>query len=101
MVLGTNILIYFAKPGGEHLSPWVVEPSAEDSVISRIEALGFPNISMEEKAGIKNALAMLPEVQLGEAVTERAIALRQQRRMGLADAIIAATPLEYGQELVT
>ena len=101
MVLDTNIVIYFAKPGGEHLSPWVGDPAAEVSVVSRIEALGFPNISAEEKAGIKKALAVLPEEGLGEAVTERAIALRQQRRMGLADAIIAATALEHDMPLVT
>jgi predicted nucleic acid-binding protein len=34
-------------------------------------------------------------------VAARAILLRQQRKMGLADAIIAATALEYGLPLVT
>ena len=101
MVLDTNILIYFAKPTGEHLSPWVVNPSAAVSVISRIEALGFPTMSAEEKTGITRAISMLPEIGLSDAVTERAIALRQARRMGLADAIIAATALEHGEELVT
>ncbi len=38
---------------------------------------------------------------LDAVVIERAIALRQERKMGLADAIIAATALVHGLELVT
>src|SRR5260221_14016989 len=101
MVLDTNILIYYSKPGGDHLSPWVMDPSARVSIITRIETLGFPRISHEEKAAIKNALAMLPQAELSEPIVEQAIALRQERKMGLADSIIAATALEHGKELVT
>ena len=38
---------------------------------------------------------------LTESVEERAIALRQERKMGLADAIIAATALVHGLTFVT
>ena len=38
---------------------------------------------------------------LDAAVIERAIALRQESKMGLADAIIAATALVHGLNLVT
>jgi hypothetical protein len=38
---------------------------------------------------------------LDDEVVERAIALRQEKKMGLADALIAATALEYDLPLVT
>lgn len=101
MVLDTNILIYSAKPGGEHLRPWLDDPGATVSIVSRIESLGFPRISEEEKAALEGAFRSLPETGLTEAVARRAIALRQERKMGLADAIIAATALEQDLPLVT
>ena len=101
MVLDTNILIYSAKPGGEHLRPWLDDPGAMVSIVSRIEALGFPGISAEEKAALEGALQSLLETGLTEAVATRAISLRQERKMGLADSIIAATALVSGVSLVT
>ena len=64
MVLDTNILIYSAKPGGEHLRQWLDDPGAMVSIVSRIEALGFPGISAAEKAALEGALQSLPEAGL-------------------------------------
>ena len=50
---------------------------------------------------IRQSLAGLPELGLDAEIAERAIALRQQRKMGLGDAIIAATALVHGLTLVT
>jgi toxin FitB len=101
MVLDTNILIYSTKPGGERLRPWLDDPGAVVSIASRIEALGYPHITPEERRALEAALQLLPEIQLTEAVATGAIALRQQRRMSLADAIIAATALAHALPLVT
>ena len=101
MVLDTNILIYATKPGGERLRPWLDEPGAVVSIVSRIEALGYPRIALEEKCAIDAALRLLPEIGLTDAVASGAIVLRQQKKMALADAIIAATALVHGLPLVT
>lgn len=101
MLLDSNILIYSAKPGGEHLRAWVEDASAMVSIVSRIEALGFPRITAEEKSALEAALQSLPEMGLTEAVASRAITLRQERKMALADAIIAATALVHELPLVT
>jgi toxin FitB len=101
MVLDTNILIYSTKPGGERLRPWLDDAGAMVSIVSRIEALGYSKISAEEKVALEGALQSLPETGLTEAVATGAIALRQARQMGLADAIIAATALAHGLPLVT
>ena len=101
MLLDTNIVIHFAKPGGEHLSSWFSDPAAVVSIVTRIEALGFPKISPDEEAAIKEALSAIPEAGLNDAVANRAIGLRQQRKMGIGDAIIAATALVHDLPLVT
>jgi toxin FitB len=101
MVLDSNILIYSTKPGGERLRPWLGDPGAMVSIVSRIEALGYSGISAEEEAALEVALRSLPEIGLTEAVAKRAIALRQERKMSLADAIIAATALVHDLPLVT
>jgi toxin FitB len=101
LVLDTNILIYATKPGGENLRPWMDDPGAVVSIVSRIEALGFSGISAEEEAALQAALHSLPETGLTETVAARAIVLRQERKMGLADAIIAATALAHDLPLVT
>ena len=101
MVLDTNILIYSAKPGGKDLRRWLDDPGAMMSIVSRIESLGFPGINAKEKAALENAFHFLPESGLTEPVAARTIALRQERKMGLADAIIAATALVYDTPLVT
>ena len=101
MVLDTNILINATKPGGEQLRSWLDDPAALVSIVSRIEALGYTGISAEEEAALEGALQSLPEAGLTEDVVIRAIALRRERKMGLADAIIAATALVHDVSLVT
>ena len=101
MVLDTNILIYSAQSGGERLRQWLEDPAAIVSIVSRIEALGFPRITAEEKAAIADALQCVPEAGVTESVAVQAIAPRQERKMALADAIIAATALVYRLPLVT
>ncbi len=101
MVLDTNILIYSAKPAGEHLRPWLEDANAMASIVTRIEALGFPGIAAEERTVLEAALQSLPELGLTDEVARRAISLRQSRKMDLADSIIAATPLINETPLVT
>jgi hypothetical protein len=71
------------------------------SVITRIELLGFPGISEGESRLINQKLQQLTFLPLAEFVEKRTIRLRQTRRIKLPDAIIAATALEHGLELLT
>jgi hypothetical protein len=64
MVLDTNIVIYSAKPGGELLRPWLEDANAAVSMVSRIEALGFPGIANDEKTALEGALQSLPQMGL-------------------------------------
>ena len=101
MLLDTNILIYACQPGGDWLSPWTSHPDAAIASVTKIEALGFPGISPEEETALLSFIQACPSYPLDDGVIQQAIKLRQQKKMKLGDAIIAATALEYEIPLVT
>jgi len=71
---------------------------------TRIEVLGFPRfglLSAEQQERLQTIVTSTIELALDEEVIRRSISLRQQKKLSLADAIIAATGLEYGVPLVT
>ena len=70
--------------------------SASVSVISRIETFGYPQITPAKTKGREALSKTLPELPLSGLIASRAIFLRQQGKMGLADAIFAGTALGRG-----
>lgn len=101
MLLDTNIVIDTCKSAGAWLSPWTRHPAAACASVTRVEALGYTGISAEEDEAIRDFLGEVLSYALDDGVIEAAVRLRQQKRMKLGDAIIAATALEYGVPLVT
>lgn len=69
--------------------------------IVKIEALGYARITVVEQNHLKELFAECRQLELEEAVVQRAITLRQQFNMSLGDAIVAATALVYDIELWT
>ena len=101
MLLDTNIVIHACKPDGDWLAPWTRHPEAACATITRVEALGFTGISEEEDEAIREFMGTVLSYALDDEVVQSAVRLRQQKRMKLGDAIIAATALEYGVPVVT
>ena len=100
-MLDTNIIIYACKQGGDWLNTWTEDPTAAIASVSRVEALGYHRITGDENVALRRFFSSSPSYPLDDEVIERAIALRKQTNMGLADALIAATALEYDLPLVT
>jgi toxin FitB len=69
--------------------------------VTRIEVYGFTELKADEKASLDIIFGRLTILRLDDSVIKHAIALRQEKKMTLADSIIAATALAYNLPLVT
>ncbi len=98
-VLDTNIIIYLLK--GQLKSPLPTPGSFSMSVISELEVLAYPDITLEEETQAQLLLKELDEIELTEDVKAQTIALCRKYRMKLPDAIIAATALVQDATLLT
>ena len=101
MLLDSNILIYAAKPESAELRSYLDRISRSVSVISYIESYGYQNLTSEERERLETIFRRTQVLPLTDNIADQAISLRQQRRMGLGDAIIAATAITHNLALVT
>ena len=101
-LLDSNILIYATQ---NELLP-VVRPllTSNDSLVSemtRLEALGYHKLSAGDKYFLETTLSTMDILPITPAIIDKAIELRQQRKMSTGDAIHAATALLNNLELNT
>ena len=97
-LLDTNILIYHANG---RLSFPLGAGSFAISVISEIEVLGFNGLTDIESDRLRQLVADLTVVPINDEIKEMAIELRQTTSLRLPDAIIVATAIVIGAELMT
>jgi predicted nucleic acid-binding protein len=101
MLLDSNILIYGANGEHPNLDAILDRTDLAAASVTRIETLGFHRLSEVERAWLETCFERMKILALDDEVAARAIALRQRRKMGLADAIIAATAIAHDLSLVT
>jgi predicted nucleic acid-binding protein len=101
MLLDSNVIIYSTLPEHQALRDWIRGESPWVSDISYVETLGFHNLQAEDRALLETFFSTADAIPMDPRVLDRAVALRQRRRMSLADAIIAATALVHVLTLVT
>ncbi|HEU0301145.1 MAG TPA: type II toxin-antitoxin system VapC family toxin [Longimicrobium sp.] len=77
------------------------DPDSAVSLISFVESLDFPAISIAERNALEGFFAAMDVLPVTDLVAREAVRLRQQRKMSLGDSIIAATALVHGLTLVT
>jgi predicted nucleic acid-binding protein len=71
------------------------------SAATYIEALGWHKITPAQLQLIQNFMDNAIVLQIDEPVVETAVLIKQQKKIGLGDAIIAATAIVHGLVLVT
>jgi predicted nucleic acid-binding protein len=100
-LLDTNILIYLSKKE-IHLSSFA-QPEDElfISVITYMEALGFPFKSKKEEIIINELCENLIIINLDEHIVKEVIQIRRNNKIKLPDAIIAATAVKNQLDLIT
>lgn len=101
MLLDSNILIYAAKPEFSWLQADYLHEDNSVSVITKIEVLGYHQLAAPDKQLLEALFDNLNVIDLSNEVITLAIMLRQQRKMSLGDAIIAATALAEDLPIVT
>ncbi len=104
-LLDTNFILGILKSNplvlAELSSRRLLSGECSYSAITRMELLGFQNITHEEELLILQKLEHLIYLPLTRDIEDKVIKLRQLRTIKLPDAIIAATALCSGIELLT
>ena len=101
MILDSNIIIYSALPEDEFLRDFIEENLPLVSEISRLEVLGFHNLGDDLIEYFEAFFFASTIIPISSEIVERAISIRQTRKLSLGDALIAATALENDLTLVT
>lgn len=101
MIIDSNIIIYSALPAYPTIRQLLREQSPVVSVISKVEVLGYHQLSEPARSLLESFFAAAMVLPVTDSVADEAIRLRQLRRMKLGDALIAATALVFGHTLVT
>ena len=101
MLIDSNIIIYASKPEYVSLRQFIAKNLPVVSAVSYVEVLGFHQLIQEEKELLEAFFALTDILPLTQSVLNRAVLLRQQRRMSLGDALVASTALVYHHTIVT
>lgn len=101
ILLDSNIIIYAAEPDYDELREFIAQDNPVASVISKVEVLGYHKLGPANKKQLEKLFQSLPVLSLSDNVIEKAIFLRQKRKMSLGDALIAGTALIHDLTVVT
>lgn len=99
IILDTNIFIYIAN--STLPTDIISHVDISHASITKIEALGFSMIPANELLILSALFQESYNLELTNSIIDRAVQLRQAKRISLGDSIIAATALEHGLELWT
>lgn len=101
LLLESNIFIYSILPEHKALRDWMLKQDFAASEISLVEVLGYHRLSDDDAHELENLFNMAKVLPMSRDIVDRAIQLRRQRKMGLADSFLAATAMDYDIQLVT
>jgi hypothetical protein len=100
-VIDTNVLISWYKTGVISNSNDLTRIAPVFSIITKIEALGFQEITEGEIRAISKMLDTGELVYIDSDIAQQTIKLRQKHKIKTPDAVIAATALANNSELWT
>ncbi|PIQ59850.1 MAG: PIN domain nuclease [Bacteroidetes bacterium CG12_big_fil_rev_8_21_14_0_65_60_17] len=101
MIIDSNILIYSWTDEHAELLLFIRQNAPSVSVVTKIETLGYHLLSPDERIYLETFFEDAIVLGVTEAIADRAVTLRQRRKMSLGDSLIAATALIHDVPLVT
>lgn len=103
MLLDSNIIIYSVQPEYQIILEFLSskEDNISISIVSKIEVLGYHDLSDFVKENLQLFFSEIPIINLSDEIAEIAIQLRQKKKMTLGDSIIAATAIHKNIPLLT
>jgi predicted nucleic acid-binding protein len=98
----TAVIKYLDRePGFIDLAPFLKENDCFVSVITKLEVLGWPDILPADEKRIGEFISGLTVLPLDATVEAETIQIRRKTALKLPDAIIAATAIVSGAEVVS
>lgn len=71
------------------------------SEVTRVEVIGYHQLTPHDRQFLETAFRKLTPLAITRPIIEEAIRLRQRRKLGLGDALIAATGVLHNLPLAT
>ena len=104
-LLDTNFILGLLKATPEVIAIVtnrdLLASSCAYSAVTRMELLGYPGITSDEERLIADRLSKFTYLLISSEIEDLAISLRRTRKLKLPDALIAATAIHHGLELLT
>jgi toxin FitB len=100
-ILDSNIIIYSIRPDAPASFEAIINDKPTYSRVSTLEVLGFTKITAGDEADLKKTLRWMVVEEITAEVIDRAVNLRQKKRISVPDSIIAATALLKNYRFVT
>ena len=101
MLIDSNIIIYASLPEYARLREFIATEAPAVSAVSYVEVLGYHGLAATEESLFREFFAVSTILPIDQDVLDQAVILRQQNRMSLGDALVAATALVHHLPLVT
>lgn len=101
MLLDSNIIIYSAKLEYQSIRDLIIENIPYVSVVSYIEVLGYNKLSKIQKDYFEEFFQTANMLPISNTIIKTSANLKQEKKMSLGDAIIAATALQHNLTLIT
>ena len=103
LLLDTNVILNFLRKTSDNfdLSSLLSQHECFTSIIVKLELLKYPNITPDEENAINEFLRLIPIISLSQSIESETITLSRSTKLKLPDAIIGATAIVYGAEVVT
>lgn len=101
ILIDSNIIIYAVSGKFPVVTDWLSEQNFAVSAISVLEVLGYHKLQAREKTELEILFSQLTVLYPDPEIFRLAINLRQERKISIGDALIAATALHEEMVLAT